>query len=89
MSFHVQFSSSEPMQTSFSSDSEMTAQFGDYIVIPVADYYDGEYTVVPQPYDAVVLPTIGKAMRDDVIVTEIPYYTTTNEKGGYTAIIGG
>jgi hypothetical protein len=77
------------MQTAFSSDSEMTAQFGDYIVIPVADYYDGEYTVVPQPYEAVVLPTISKVMRDDVIVAEIPYYTTTNEKGGYTAIIGG
>jgi len=79
MSFRAKFNSSETL----------TAKFGDHIEIPVADYYDGEYTVVPQPYDAVVLPTIGKAMRDDVIVTEIPFYTTTNEKGGYTAIIGG
>ena len=77
------------MVAAFTSSEEITAEFGDYIKIPIADYYDGEYTVVPQPYDATVLPTIGKAMRDDVIVTEIPYYTTTNEKGGYTAIIGG
>lgn len=50
--------------------------------------YEGEYTVVPELYDAQVLPTRNKAMRDDVIVTAIPYYETTNPQGGYTVTIG-
>jgi len=53
-----------------------------------APYYDGEYRVIPA-LDAQVLPTNGKRMRDDVVVTEIPYYETSNPQGGYTAIIGG
>lgn len=70
------------------TESEMAATL--YIPRTIGqEPYDGEYTVIPQPYDATVLPTRGKAMRDDVIIMEIPYYTTTNEKGGYTAIIGG
>ena len=50
--------------------------------------YEGEYSVVPQPYDATVLPTRNKAMRDDMIVTAIPYYEATNPQGGYTVTIG-
>lgn len=50
--------------------------------------YEGEYTVIPQAYDATVLATRNKAMADDVIVMEIPYYETTNPQGGYTVNIG-
>lgn len=53
------------------------------------EIYDGEYTVTPRPYEAVILETQSKVMTDDVTVREIPYYTTTNLSGGYTAIIGG
>lgn len=58
------------------------------IVIGDLPYYTGEYTVTPS-LDAQILDTQGKAMRDDVVVLEIPYYETSNPQGGYTAIIGG
>lgn len=50
--------------------------------------YEGEYTVVPELYDAQVLPTRNKAMRDDVIVTAIPVTRTSNPYGGDTVVIG-
>lgn len=50
--------------------------------------YEGEYSVVPQLYDATVLPTRNKAMRDDVIVTAIPVTRTNNPYGGDTVVIG-
>lgn len=62
---------------------------GTQIVAGGAPPYSGEYEVTPQPYADVVLPTRDKLMLNDVTVLEIPYYTTTNDKGGYTAIIGG
>jgi len=51
-------------------------------------YYNGKYEVIPAAYEQ-SLETKGLKMTDDVIVTEIPYYETTNESGGYTVIIGG
>lgn len=50
--------------------------------------YEGEYVVIPKSYDQ-NLETKGLRMKDDVTVTEIPYYETTNESGGYTVVIGG
>lgn len=50
--------------------------------------YEGEYTVVPELYDAQVLPTRNKAMRDDVIVMAIPVTRTSNPYGGDTVVIG-
>lgn len=52
------------------------------------DIYDGDYEVRPRPFADTVLDTGGKHMREDVTIYEIPYYTTTNPQGGYTAIIG-
>lgn len=52
------------------------------------EIYDGEYEVTPRASDEVLLDTQGKMLLDDVTVHEIPYYETTNESGGYTAIIG-
>ena len=51
------------------------------------DPYEGEYTVVPKTTDQ-ILETEGKTMEDDVTVTAIPYYQTSNPQGGYTVIIG-
>lgn len=51
--------------------------------------YEDAYEVIPQAYEEVVLPTSGHYLSDDVVVLEIPYFTTTNPSGGYTAIIGG
>ena len=50
--------------------------------------YGGPYEVRPRP-DAIILPTRETAMAQDLTVLAIPYYTTTNASGGYTAIIGG
>ena len=48
--------------------------------------YKGAYEVTPTMGEQ-VLPTRSKTMRDDVTVHAIPYTQTTNESGGYTAII--
>ncbi len=50
--------------------------------------YRGETTVTPS-VDPQTLPTADTVLREDVTVREIPFYTTTNPSGGYTAIIGG
>lgn len=48
--------------------------------------YTGEYEAVPSRHSQ-VFATAGKSMQGDFTVVEIPYYTTTNIGGGYTAII--
>lgn len=48
--------------------------------------YKEAYEVTPTMEEQ-VLPTRSKVMRDDVTVHAIPYTQTTNESGGYTAII--
>lgn len=53
----------------------------------VSNTYEGAYTVVPMAEVETILPTSGKNMINDVTVTEIPYYETSNVGGGNTAII--
>ena len=50
------------------------------------DEYDGDYEVIPQAHDEVILPTNGLVMKDDVTVREVPYYEVSNEYG-YTVYI--
>ena len=50
--------------------------------------YEGAYEVIPNMHEQ-ILPTRAKTMRDDITVHAIPYTQTTNQSGGYTAIIGG
>ena len=52
------------------------------------DIYDGEYIVMPMPYEAQTLETRAKIMTDDVTVLAIPYYETSN-LSGITIYIGG
>ena len=54
------------------------------IDIPV---YKGDYTVTPE-LDALVLPTNGFRMANDVVVREIPISRVSNLYGGITVIIG-
>lgn len=51
------------------------------------DYYTGAYTVVPKAYEAITLPTHGLMMSDDVTVTKVPYYETSNIFDGLTVYI--
>ena len=48
--------------------------------------YIGEYEATPSRHEQ-TFATAGKSMQEDFTVFEIPYYTTTNIGGGYTAII--
>ena len=50
--------------------------------------YHGETTVTPRVSEQ-TLETANHLLRDDVTVLAIPYQTTSNPSGGYTAIIGG
>lgn len=61
---------------------------GSIIHSDTTPYYRGDYEVTPRA-ESQSLDTSGLRMMGDVIVSEIPYYETTNESGGYTVIIGG
>ena len=49
--------------------------------------YNGDYTVVPMAFDEQILQTRSKLMSDDVTVTQVPLYETSNEANGTTAYI--
>ena len=60
------------------------------LTIPSAvgvETYDGEYVVVPKAYDEQVLETAHKLLLEDVTVTKVPYYETSNLFDGKTAYI--
>ena len=50
-------------------------------------FYEGSYEITPGVSDR-TLETANRSMAQDVTMKAIPYYTTTNKSGGYTAIIG-
>ena len=58
------------------------------IINPDIDNYEGDYTVTPTT-NLQTLDTQGLLMQNDVNVKEIPYSEVSNEKGGFTATIGG
>lgn len=57
------------------------------MVLPQYDYYEGETVVIPKGHEGTILETAGKTMRSDVMVTEVPYFETSNEAGGETVYI--
>ena len=50
--------------------------------------YDGEYEIIPRPFEQTELETVGKKMADNVKVLEIPYSEVDNDAGGHTVTIG-
>lgn len=54
---------------------------------PRLPYYDGAYEVDPRKVEQ-ILETANKSMAENVKVNPIFYAETSNESGGYTAIIG-
>lgn len=52
------------------------------------EIYHGQYEVTPRAYLTSILRTKHTVLEDDITVNEIPFATTTNIAGGYTAIIG-
>ena len=51
------------------------------------DTYSGDYKVVPKATGSQILNTANKVLKDDILVTEIPYWETSNESNGITAYI--
>ena len=74
------------------SFEQFQSQLGSIIqqeaIIINPDEYVGTYVVTPLPIMSSILRTENKILRHDVIVEPIPYATTSNLAGGYTAIIG-
>ena len=70
-SFDVDFS-----ESSGSFDAELLT--GSSALIPS---YPGPYTVVPKTVEEQRLLTSGKSMKDDVVVTEIPFFKISNIYG--------
>lgn len=86
--FEASFDADEyEFEAAFESDSDFSAEFGNVIEVPVADYYDGDYEVIPRLYDQ-DLSTQGLAMREDMTVKEIPITYTSNIFDGKTVVIG-
>lgn len=56
------------------------------VVSTDAPTYEGSYEVTPRLV-AQTLATAHRLMVDDVTVTEIPSYRTSNVGGGYTVVI--
>lgn len=50
--------------------------------------YHGEYEVTPKTNTSVTLETKGLLMADDVVISKVPYYETSNIQNGYTVYIG-
>lgn len=50
--------------------------------------YTGPMEITPRPFEDISLNTSQKVVMDTIVVNEIPYYETSNEKGK-TFIIGG
>lgn len=51
--------------------------------------YEDSYTITPQAFQDIVLPTKNKQLKDNIIIKEIPYYETSNTSGGNTVYIAG
>lgn len=60
---------------------------GSICVTKEHDTYSGEYKVVPKAHDSQILNTANKVLKKDILVTEIPYWETSNESNGTTAYI--
>ena len=51
--------------------------------------YEGPYAVSSLAHEMQLYNTENKVMTENLIVLPIPYYETTNPKGGLTVYIGG
>lgn len=51
------------------------------------EVYTGAYDITPQAYASQTLDTSGKVMNDDVVISEVPFFKTSNDAGGITSYI--
>lgn len=55
----------------FSGDEGFGAEFSPHIVVPIADYYDGEYEITPTAEEQTI-PIVGLVARQNITVNPIP-----------------
>ena len=60
---------------------------GKMSVIQEYDAYTGDYKVTPQAFNEQILPTAHKVLAEDVVITKVPYWETSNISNGMTAYI--
>lgn len=72
----------------FGPGTDLRLAFGEHLSVLTSELpdYDGAYIIIPAAVDQ-VMPTNMHSMRDDVTVTAVPYYETSNEAGGMTVSI--
>lgn len=63
------------------SNSALDVELDTAVNVTGGTYYTGDYEVIPQASNEIILPTEGLVMSDDVTVRKIPYYETSNESG--------
>lgn len=71
MSFKVKFSADDAFKPRFAPPETFEVGFSPHIVVPSADYYDGDYTVTPSS-ETQTIPIIGKTARQNITVGAIP-----------------
>ena len=69
--FNISFSGDESFPVEFSENESMTAEFEPHIIVPVADYYDGDYEFTPSSQEQTV-PIQGLTARKNITVGAIP-----------------
>lgn len=79
-----------PFKMKVENDSTIKLKVDNYTGGGGGDYpiYDGPTIVTPLVHESVSLPTKNTSVLSNIVVSEIPYYETSNEKGK-TFIIGG
>jgi len=68
------------------NDVELTDLFDETTLGQILPIYTGSTTVVPTATNQ-VLPTEKKSVMEDITVTAVPTYETSNPSGGYTFTI--
>ena len=92
MRFDVKFNqATESLAVKFKSNNvqfdALIKSFQQITVRPDAEYYEGEYAVIPK-VTAQTLETENKLMLEDLTIKAIPYFEVSNLAGGSTVTIG-
>lgn len=65
--FEIKFGTPPTFKAEFIPQGEMTAEFGEHIEVPVAEYYDGDYEVTPTDQTQLINCGGLVSLRDFVI----------------------
>ena len=60
---------------------------GSLSVVKEYEHYTGDYQVIPLTFNAQALATADKVMTDDITISQVPYWETSNSSNGMTAYI--